>query len=422
MQGTGYEPWARVLGAGFGGLTQTTLGKAAQPLYAGGQQDIAAKMLRDAASDPDAALAKARAAQAATPVGRATGENIPGSKPTLSQVTRDPGLVGAETEYQTSNAVQHSQRLNAQSEAQSNALAGVQQGGDSTNVSDLITNHLNQIDQQHEAKLQAALKTHATEQQAHAQGVRQMETAARTQAGEVARRSEPETLGAKARKAIADSMATAHAKEKALWKAVDPDKKIAVPSNNIRAQARNIMRNIGKQKPPEGEEARILNKSANLPKKWAKFSDVADLTSDLKSAMRQERITHGSSPALRRMTTLLKTKENPLKNAATRQSSQEAEEELGRLRAMTPQDRKNLLDARAATRARGDIERGPMGPVLRRALRQAPIVRSTRRCLGRSSPRATPATRRRRPTPRRPAGRGSIHSKTSPRIRWRGMR
>ena len=32
---------------------------------------------------------------------------------------------------------------------------------------------------------------------------------------------------------------------------------------------------------------------------------------------------------------------------------------------MTPQDRKNLLDARAATRARGDIERGPMGPVLR---------------------------------------------------------
>ena len=188
VQGTAYEPWARVLGAGFGGLTQTTGTKLAQPLYKGGQQDMAAKMLRDAASDPDAALARARAAQAATPVGRATGENIPGSKPTLSQVTRDPGLVGAETEYQTSNAVQHSQRMNAQSEAQSNALAGVQQGGDSTNVSDLITNHLNQIDQQHEAKLQAALKTHATEQQAHAQGVQQMETAARTQAGEVARK------------------------------------------------------------------------------------------------------------------------------------------------------------------------------------------------------------------------------------------
>ena len=49
--------------------------------------------------------------------------------------------------------MQHSQRMNAQSEAQSNALAGVQQGGNSTNVSDLITNHLNQIDQQHEAKL-----------------------------------------------------------------------------------------------------------------------------------------------------------------------------------------------------------------------------------------------------------------------------
>ena len=250
MQGTAYEPWARFLGAGLGGLTQTSLGKAAQPLYEGGQKDIAAGMLRDAATDPDAALARARATQTATPPGAATGENIPGSQPTLSQVTRDPGLTGAEVEYQTSNPVQHSQRLNAQSEARSNALAGVQQGGDSTSVADLITNHLQQIDQQHEAKVQAALKTHAAEQEAHAQGVEQAETAARTAAGEVARKGKPEALGANARKAIADSMTKARAREQVLWDAINPDGKIGIYPHQIGGQARNIPRQMGRMQKP----------------------------------------------------------------------------------------------------------------------------------------------------------------------------
>jgi hypothetical protein len=36
------------------------------------------------------------------------------------------------------------------------------------------------------------------------------------------------------------------------------------------------------------------------------------------------------------------------------------------LRRMTPQDRANILAARAATKGRGDIERGPAGPIVRK--------------------------------------------------------
>ena len=367
VEGTSYEPWARVFGAGLGGLTQTMAGKFAQPLTAGGQQDMAAGWLRDRATDPDAALARARATQATTPPNMAIGENIPGSKPTLSQVTQDPGLVGAETDYQTANAVQHSQRWNAQQEAQSNALAGIQQGGDSTKVADLITNNLQQIDQQHEAKVQAALQTHAREQQTHAQGVEQAETAARTAAGEVARKGEPEALGANARKAIADSMTKARAREQVLWDAINPDGKIGIYPHQIGGQARNIPRQMGRmQKPMEGEEKSIFEKGATFSKKLTPLSDVTDFTSRLKMAMRQDRAANRvNTPALARMTQLLKTAENVIKNAATRHSVREAQEARESLRQMTPQDRANLTAYRTARTARGNIERGPMGQVLR---------------------------------------------------------
>jgi hypothetical protein len=365
VQGTWAEPWARFLGAGLGGLTQTEIEKAAAPLTKSGQRDIAASMLQESATDPDAALAKARAAQAATPPGMATGENIPGSKPTLSQVTQDPGLVGAETDYQTANAVQHSRRWNAQQEAQANALANVQPGGASTRIADLITQHLQRIDQQHEAHVAMARQMHETGQQIHEQEVQQAEAAARTEAGKVARKGEPEALGARARKAIADSMAAASAKEKALWNAIDPHNKIGIWTNQVSARARNIAKGMGRmEKPMEGDERRIFGNAANIPR-WTKLKDLTDLTSDLKTTMRQERITNGRTPALARMAQLLKTSENVIKNAATRQSAKEAQTEMENLRRMTPQDRANVLAARAATRARGDIERGPMGPVLR---------------------------------------------------------
>ena len=365
-QGTQFEPAARFAGAILGGATQSGAGALARPLTKSGQADMAAAELRGAATDPDAALGNIRTAQAQTAPGRATGEVIPGSKPTTSQVTGDPGLVGAETKYQTEYGVQHSQQWHAQQAAQTKAMQGVQQGGDSTKVADLITQRLQQIDQNHEAQVEMARQLHETGQQAHEQGVAQAEAAARGATGQVARQGAPETLGANARKAIADSMAARRAEEKRLWDAIGAEK-IGVRPHQIGGQARRIQRQVGPmQKPMEGDEARIFANAAQLGKEPTRLSDVTDLTSDLKTAMRKERMTNGKTPALARMAQLLKTTENVIKNAATRQSAKEAEEDMGRLRAMTPQDRANIMAAREGkSRERGDIERGPAGAITR---------------------------------------------------------
>ena len=92
-----------------------------------------------------------------------------------------------------------------------------------------------------------------------------------------------------------------------------------------------IQRQVGPmQKPMEGDEARIFDNAAQLGKGNRRgFPTSRDLTSDLKTAMRKERMTNGKTPALARMAQLLKTTENVIKNAATQQSAKEAEEDMG---------------------------------------------------------------------------------------------
>jgi hypothetical protein len=270
-----------------------------------------------------------------------------------------------ERQLQMANPAQHAKQMQAQRAAQTTALKGVQATGAPETVADLITQRLQQIDQNHEAQVEMARQLHEEGQQLHGQGVAQAEEAARGATGQVARQGEPETLGARARKAIADSMAARRAEEKRLWDAIGADK-IGVRPHQIGGQARRLQRQVGRmQKPMEGDERRIFDNASQLGKDVTKLSDITDLTSDLKTAMRKERMTNGKTPALARMAELLKTAENVIKNAATRQSAKEAEEGMGRLRAMTPQDRANIMKARAASRARGDIERGPAGAITR---------------------------------------------------------
>ena len=143
-------------------------------------------MLREAATDPDAALGEHQDGAGPRPHrGERRGENIPGAaKPTTSQLAGDPGLVGAERAYQNQNSVEHSRSYGTRSEtAQTKTMQGVQQGGDSTKVADLITQRLQQIDQNHEARSRWPSEMHETGQQAREQGVAQAEAAARQRDG-----------------------------------------------------------------------------------------------------------------------------------------------------------------------------------------------------------------------------------------------
>ena len=200
---------------------------------------------------------------------------------------------------------------------------------------------------------------------AHAQKGAALEADARGQAGKVARLGDPEGLGEAARKPLVESLARAHKEEKRLWDAIQAHK-IGIWTNQVSAQSRNIAKRVGQmQKPMEGDEARIFGNAASI-KRWTKLSDVTDLRSDLTTAMRKERISNGSSPALKRMTGLLKTIDNVIKNNATRASVKESQAEMEGLRRMTPEDRKAAMEARAASRSRGEIERGPAGSIVRK--------------------------------------------------------
>jgi hypothetical protein len=358
-EGTRLEPWARMLGAGLGSAGQIAATTGARqftaPMTEAGQRDLAAAQFRAGTQDPSEADQALRAAQAQRQPGMATGENIPGSRPTTGQVTGDLGQLDMERQLQAADPATHAARMSAQRAAQSEALGNVASGAPDT-VSDLITRRLADIDAQHELEV-------GVRQQAHEAAGRSYEEQARTAAGQVARKGEPEALGEAARKPLAESMARAKEKEKRLWEAIDAHK-IGVWTNQVGARARDVARRMGLQKPMGGEEKAIFDAAGNLPR-WTRLSDLTDLTSRLKAEMRNERFTNGNTPALKRMTQLLKTSENVIKNAATRQSAKEAQAEMEGLRRMTPEDRANIMAARAATRARGEIERGPAGAIVR---------------------------------------------------------
>ena len=377
-QGTSWEPWARMAGAGLGGLGHAVAGATtaqtadaarewSAPFREKGQQDLAAQQFRAGTSEPDAALQKINAAQAQAAPGMATGENIPGSKPTTGQVTGDLGQLDMERQAQVLDPVAHAKIMTGQKAAQTTALQGAA-SGDSQNVADVVKNRLRDIDAQHEASVGAAKdiaeQTHAEHGQRLQTEAQNLEAQARTKTSQVARRGEPEVLGENARETLAASMARAKEKERKLWEAIDPHKKIGVVPTKIAARARNIAKDIGLQKPMEGEEKAVFDAAAGLPK-WTRLADVTDLSSRLKAAMRQERFTNGNTPALRRMATLNTTMENIIANSATMASAAEAAAEREGLRAMTPADRKAMQQARTATKARGNIERGPAGEVIR---------------------------------------------------------
>jgi hypothetical protein len=359
VEGTWAEPWARLVGAGLGGLTHTGIESYTAPIFKGGQQDVAATQLRDRTSQPDEALAKIRATQAQTPPGRATGEDVPGSMPTTAQVTGDYKQVQAERAYQSGEGqAVHGQRMAEQGAAQTQAARGVQDTGNPQTVADTITKRLRDIDAQHEADI-------GIRQQVHEAHTRRLTGEAQAETGKVAKLGEPERLGEAAREALAASMAKAKERETRLWNAIDPHKKIGIVATKIGARARNIAKNIGYQKPMEGEEKAIFDAAAGLPK-WTRLADVMDLSSRLKGAMRQERATNGTTPALKRMATLNTTIENIIANSASRASAAEGAAEREGLRYMTPADQKARQAASAATKARGNIERGPVGSIIKK--------------------------------------------------------
>lgn len=247
------------------------------PFSQSGRERLAGETLRDAATNPGAAL---RMLEAGAP------ELVPGSRPTTFQATGDMGLGGLERGAATADPATFNQLRADQNAARVAAVEGLQGTGSPEAVVTGLRNRLSEIDRQSEAAVNAALGR------------------ARGAVDDLGPGLTPEAAGETVRSRLEAARAAAKEQERALWDAVDPDGKLALGTANTKSAAKRLADETpAAAKQPEGEEAAILA----VVRHWGDvvpFSEVTALQSRLKAAMREERFTKGESPAYRRMSTL----------------------------------------------------------------------------------------------------------------------
>ena len=309
--GTPLEPYARVAGAVAGGIAPAAgqIAKQgaeafAEPFTESGRQDIAARGLRGAFTDPRQAQIDLEAAKATQQPGSGMGEIVPGSRPTTGQLTGDQGALQLERSFANENRTafhenQYGTGADQQNAARSAALGGIQSTGAPTDVSDAIRKGLSDI----EAEQDRAVQDAQTKAQAASSGI--------------GRGTTPEEQGASLRGALQSGRDAAKANERKLWNAIDPDGTLALPADPVISSAGEIAGAIPRTaRPMSGEEAAIFDTAQNLPP-IAPFNEMTALRSRISTALREELMSSGQSPTYARLTQLRGAVENAINNAAT---------------------------------------------------------------------------------------------------------
>jgi hypothetical protein len=214
-EGTPLEPYARTAAAIAGGLAPAAAKSAAnagkaflEPFTNEGRQNIAARGLRDAFTDPRRAQIDLEAAKATQQPGAGMGEIVPGSRPTTGQLTGDQGALQLERSFANENRTlyhenQYGTGADQQNAARSSALSGIQQGGAPTDVADAIRKGLSDIEASQDRAVQDA------------------QSKAQTASSGIGSGATPEAQGAALRSALQSGRDAAKANERKLWAAID---------------------------------------------------------------------------------------------------------------------------------------------------------------------------------------------------------
>jgi hypothetical protein len=235
-EGTPLEPYARAaaaVGAGVAPaaakLAQKGIRDFSAPFTEEGRQNIAARGLRDAFTDPRKAQIDLEAAKATQQPGAGMGEIVPGSRPTTGQLTGDQGALQLERSLANENRTafhenQYGTGADQQNAARSAALGGIQQTGAPTDVADAIRKGLADVEASHDQAVQGALGD------------------ARAASSGIGKGLTPEAQGAALRGALQAGRDAAKTNERKLWSAIDPDGTLAMPAGPVssaRSQSRS---------------------------------------------------------------------------------------------------------------------------------------------------------------------------------------
>lgn len=232
------------------------------------QRQLAAERIRNAASDPDAALRELDEGAGA--------ELVPGSRPTTFQATGDMGLGSLERELQTANPEVFAQRRGAQNSARRESLRSVQGEGNAEEVVSFLRGKLDEIDQLsagYEARARSAAEDAAD-------GIRPIR--------------EADEIGGSLRGSMREAEDVARKSENALWDAVDPDGTLTVATGRPSQAVADIygkMTRSGRLGLSSDEQAFV-----DLIREFEpviSFREMKELSTRIKEAMRAELSTPG---------------------------------------------------------------------------------------------------------------------------------
>lgn len=222
-----YAPAARLVGnvvgggvAAVGAEAPRVLRDAARsgrdyiaPTTQTGQEATAGRIIRDRASNPT---------DVAETLDNGPLELVPGSNPTTFQVTGDMGLGSLEREVQTKNAGDFQQRRAEQNAARVGTLSDIQPTGSPADLSAGLRRQLADVDETTNEAIERASAD------------------ARARADAIGGRAPPEQQGSALRGALQDAEDTARRHEGALWRAVDPEGRLAVSMGPVQAAADRV--------------------------------------------------------------------------------------------------------------------------------------------------------------------------------------
>lgn len=269
----------------------------AAPMRRSGQERMAGQVLREAATDPRAA------AQALDE----PGVIVPGSQPTTFQQTGDMGLGALERKYAAMDPAAFNQRRADQNSARLDSLGGIQPEGHPEALTRALRTQFDNIDKQGDAMVQAAMQN------------------ARTKTQALGGTNSAEASGEAIRSVVRAADTAERERAGALWKAVDPEGKYALGTDNLRNTAAEIRKGMPETaKPMEGEEASIFSIIGRL-KGAIGFPSMSALRSRITTEMRKELLANGESPSYARLSRVRGAIQQDIDGVIAQKAAQEAE-------------------------------------------------------------------------------------------------
>ncbi len=210
---------------------------------------------------------------------------VPGSQPTTAQLAPTTGAVGLEQAHRVATPapfIQRAQEQNAARTAQIDKQAPA--GSSAASVGAFFTQQLKDMDNAFTRSTESSRQN----VQAATEGMGGQQTTA--------------AYGDQIRAPLVARNQAARTAESALWEAIDPDGKLALPLSAVQTTARDLLKEVNPNLGDKvgGQEHQILSGAAELPE-VIPFRDAQRLRSNIGQAERELRAAPGNEQSLRRL-------------------------------------------------------------------------------------------------------------------------